>query len=127
MKAASFLPVIRHLKQLHARGFVHGDIGAFNIAFAIDSTTNPDDDWLIDFHFGGEAGEQRFPKGYKRSLDDGIRYTSPIPSDEVITCKMEDKDSPAMPVMTKFHDWYALGKLIFVIHIFQMIEDSDGN
>lgn len=112
-KPASFLPIIRHLKQLHARGYVHGDIRAFNTVFAMNSTTNPDDGWLIDFDFGGKAGEQRFPKGYKESLGDGRRYTGP-PMEELKT-----KDRPAIPIITTFHDWYALGQLIFIIHKFE--------
>jgi hypothetical protein len=40
---AEFVPIVQHLEKLHADGFVHADIRAFNIVF------NGDEGRLIDF------------------------------------------------------------------------------
>ncbi|KAG7358086.1 RIO1 family protein [Nitzschia inconspicua] len=90
---ADFLPIIDQLQVLHEAGFVHGDIRAYNIVFKDDEKG-----WLIDFDFGGKSDVQTYPKGYKQSLNDGIRI---------------GEDGKAI---TKYHDWYALGTLMFTIH-----------
>jgi len=90
----AFLPIIAQLEELHDKDFVHGDIRAFNTVFG----ENPDEGWLIDFDFGGKAEETRYPKGYRTVLVDGTRYGE---SEEYIM---------------KWHDWYALTRLIFHVH-----------
>ncbi|KAG7358092.1 RIO1 family protein [Nitzschia inconspicua] len=81
------------LQALHEAGFVHGDIRAYNIVFK-----DRKKGWLIDFDFGGKSDVQTYPKGYRQSLNDGIRI---------------GEDGKAI---TKYHDWYALGTLMFTIH-----------
>jgi hypothetical protein len=46
----SFLPIISHLEELHEKGFVHGDIRAFNTVFGVQDKDNDNDKegWLID-------------------------------------------------------------------------------
>ncbi|KAG7358029.1 phosphotransferase enzyme family protein [Nitzschia inconspicua] len=90
---ADFLPIIDQLQALHKAGFVHGDIRAYNIVFKDHKKG-----WLIDFDFGGKSDVQTYPKGYRQSLNDGIRI---------------GEDGKAI---TKYHDWYALGMLMFTIH-----------
>ncbi|KAG7341239.1 phosphotransferase enzyme family protein [Nitzschia inconspicua] len=90
---ADFLPIIDQLQALHREGFVHGDIRAYNIVFKDDEKG-----WLIDFDFGGKSDVQPYPKGYRQSLNDGTRMG------------VEGK------AITKYHDWFALGKLMFSIH-----------
>ncbi|KAG7357926.1 RIO1 family protein [Nitzschia inconspicua] len=90
---ADFLPIIDQLQALHKAGFVHGDIRAFNIVFKDDEKG-----WLIDFDFGGRSDVQTYPTGYRRNLDDGTRMG-------------EERET-----ITKYHDWYAFGKLMFTIH-----------
>ncbi|KAG7357994.1 hypothetical protein IV203_014581 [Nitzschia inconspicua] len=90
---AEFLPIVDQLQALHRAGFVHGDIRGYNTVFKDDK-----EGWLIDFDFGGKINMQTYPKGYNRNLDDGRRlgYEGDI--------------------ITKYHDWFALGKLMFSIH-----------
>ncbi|KAG7341152.1 hypothetical protein IV203_023103 [Nitzschia inconspicua] len=90
---ADFLPIIDQLQALHNAGFVHGDIRAYNTVFK-----DHKEGWLIDFDFGGKIDVQTYPKGYKQSLNDGIRMGE------------EGK------AISKYHDWFALGKLMFSIH-----------
>ncbi|KAG7357955.1 RIO1 family protein [Nitzschia inconspicua] len=90
---ADFLPIIDQLQALHKAGFVHGDIRAFNIVFKDDEKG-----WLIDFDFGGRSDVQTYPTGYRRNLDDGTRMG-------------EERET-----ITKYHDWYAFGMLMFSIH-----------
>ncbi|KAG7341226.1 RIO1 family protein [Nitzschia inconspicua] len=90
---ADFLPIIDQLQTLHEAGFVHGDIRAYNIVFKDEK-----EGWLIDFDFGGKNDVQTYPKGYRFALDDGIRIG-------------EERET-----ITKYHDWFALGKLMFSIH-----------
>ena len=91
-----FLPIIDQLQKLHARGYVHGDVRGFNVVFAKDGG-------LIDFDLGGKAGERTYPPGYQRVLVDGVRRGT------------GDAGQPNNQLQY-FHDWFALGKLIFVIH-----------
>ncbi|KAG7341228.1 hypothetical protein IV203_023179 [Nitzschia inconspicua] len=63
--------------------------------------------WLIDFDFGGKSGKQSYHKGYRRNLDDGTRLGE------------EGK------AITKHHDWYALGMLMFTIH--KIPEDAQSS
>jgi hypothetical protein len=56
--AKSFLPVIDQLELMHQKGFVHGDIRAFNTVFneqELDQGSNKS--CLIDFDFGGPIRE----------------------------------------------------------------------
>ena len=88
-----FLPIIDHLEKLHEAGYVHGDIRAYNTLF------QGSQGFLIDFDFGGKKCEQLFyPQGYNQLLPDGMR-----------------KGRGGMQIEV-WHDWYALGWLIFVVH-----------
>jgi hypothetical protein len=93
-KPTSFLPIIDDLVKLHDMGFVHGDIRGFNTVF-------DENGWgcLIDFDLGGEHGNAQYPRGYQHLLDDGKRLRA---------------DGSSM--IEKWHDWFALGRLIFEIH-----------
>lgn len=73
---------------------MHGDIRAFNTVFG----EQDNEGWLIDFDFGGQIGATQYPDGYRRNLDDGERIG-------------EEKEK-----IEKWHDWYALGRLIFTVH-----------
>ena len=95
-KPKGFVPILSELRKLHDKGFVHGDIRAFNTVFNEEDSEG----YLIDFDYGGRKNEARYPKGYRRSLDDGHRLGSE-----------GHKIEP-------WHDWYALGQLIFALHIF---------
>jgi hypothetical protein len=101
----SFLPIIDQLSELHNKGYVHGDIRVYNIIF--NNIVNDDgkvvkkNGWLIDFDFGGKCDGKspvRYPPGYLTSLDDGRRIGVPG------------------QIIRKWHDWYALGQLIFTMH-----------
>jgi hypothetical protein len=94
-KPKAFLPIIAQLEKLHEKGFVHGDIRAFNTVFG----KQEDQGWLIDFNFGGKLG-RTYPKGYRNKLEDGDRLG----------------DGEHQSVILKWHDWYALCRLIFEIH-----------
>ena len=98
----AFLPIVRQLKKLHAEGFVHGDIRAFNTVFG----ENPEDGWFIDYDFGGKEGTAWYPEGYKTGLTDG------------------DRLGVEGEVITAADDWYALGQLIFDIHKFRKVSDA---
>jgi hypothetical protein len=52
-KPTAFVPIIEALEKLHALGYVHGDIRAFNTVFR---DTDGEPGCLIDFDFGGLAG-----------------------------------------------------------------------
>lgn len=101
-KPKSFVPIIRQLEKLHAKGFVHGDIRAFNTVFGEDT----DEGFLIDFDMGGKAGKRKFPEGYCEDIPDGKR------------CIGEDNHKN---FIQKWHDWFALGRLIFVVHEFVIV------
>ena len=83
-----FVPIITQLEELHERGYVHGDIRAYNMVLqysptsrngAICTTTGSSTasdsckGWLIDFDYGWKKGEVTYPKRYKDELHDGIR------------------------------------------------------
>ena len=90
-----FLPIIEHLESIHKAGYVHGDIRACNTAFP---KTEGGPGYLIDFDFSGKAGKVYYPSGYVRNLDDGNRFGT------------------QGQLIEKWHDWYALGRLIFDVH-----------
>jgi hypothetical protein len=96
-KPRNFVPIIDQLVALHGMDYVHGDIRAFNTVF---NDQNADEGWLIDFDYGGKVGEKKYPRGYRTSLDDGTRT------------------GKEKTLIEKWHDWYALGKLIFSVHTF---------
>jgi len=105
-RPGDFIPIINHLLHLHEQGFVHGDIRAFNMVF------DGNDGKLIDFDLSGVVGKARYPLGYKSTLPDGIRC------------------GHALNLIEKHHDWYALGKVIFVYHEFQepdKLVEEDNN
>jgi hypothetical protein len=87
-----FIPVVRALKRMHEEGYVHGDIRCFNIVFGKG---------LIDFDFGGHMDSAKYPPGYQDCLGDGRRL------------------GRAGQNITKWHDWFALIHVIFVIHRLQ--------
>ena len=103
-KPTSFLSIIDLLEQLHKKGFVHGDIRGFNTVFGEDG-----EGCLIDFDFGGKAGRAQYPNGYRQALLDGKRFV--------------DNNSR---IIQKWHDWYALGRLIFEVYTFVTPEDTSG-
>lgn len=92
-KAKWFIPIIDDLVQLHKNDFVHGDIRGFNTVF--DGNGGG---CMIDFDFGGQLGRE-YPVGYQNFLVDGDRL-----------CDIDSR------TIRKWHDWYALGRLIFVVH-----------
>jgi hypothetical protein len=77
---------------------VHGDIRGFNVVFG--TRDDKEEGWLIDFDFGGTRG-RKYPKGYRNSLEDGTRLGHEKGEDEILP----------------WHDWYALGTLLFCIHV----------
>ena len=91
----AFVPIIDQLQSLHENGFVHGDIRAFNTVFGNESN---EPGCLIDFDFGGRKGERCYPKGYRQFLGDGSRI------------------GQGGEVILEWHDWFALGNLIFTLH-----------
>ena len=116
-----FIPIIEHLEQMHQNGFVHGDIRAFNMVLEYKNEDPKQETeesthlgWLIDFDFGGYVGTElkgesnlqqscgylkpKYPSGYVHNLDDGFRL------------------GRAGDAITKSHDWYAVGHIIFVLH-----------
>ena len=92
-----FLPIIEHLEKLHEAGYFHGDIRACNTLFPEEEGASG---CLIDFDFSGKAGTVCYPNGYIRGLPDGDRMG------------FENEK------IEKWHDWYALGQLMFIIHQF---------
>jgi hypothetical protein len=125
-KPTDFLPVIEHLEYLHGRGYVHGDIRAFNMVLGgstearadpVDAAVGTAEDTgsgndgsggfdadkgsLIDFDFGGEQGKMtKYPQGYKQYPLDGFRIGQ------------EGK------VIQYMDDWHALGQVMFRCHDF---------
>ncbi len=89
-------PPFEQLRELHKNGYVHGDIRGFNVLFSENGGG------LIDFDFSGTP-DDTYPPGYRRSLTDGDRIGDGKP-------ESEDKK------LAFWHDWYALGKLIFSYH-----------
>jgi hypothetical protein len=75
-----------------------GDIRAFNTVFGNESN---EPGCLIDFDFGGRKGERRYPEGYRQALVDGSRV------------------GRGGEKILEWHDWFALGQLIFTIHGFR--------
>ena len=97
-KPTDFIPIIDLLHKLHADGFVHGDIRAYNLVFGKRDTSNKPQGWLIDFDFGGKVSKVFYPPGYKQALVDGNRF-----------------GKEGQPI-EKWHDWHALGYIIFSLH-----------
>ena len=92
-KAKWFIPIIDDLDQLHKNEFVHGDIRGFNTVF-----DGKGGGCMIDFDFGGQLGRE-YPQGYRKVLADGYRR-----------CDINSE------TIQKWHDWYALGRLILGVH-----------
>ncbi len=105
-KWADFIPIIEQLQELHKLGYVHGDIRGFNVVFADDKGG------LIDFDFSGKPKDKKkYPPGYRKRLSDGIRK-----GDGDVTSRHNK--------LQFWHDWYALGRLIF--HIFKIKHPSNA-
>jgi hypothetical protein len=98
-----FLPIIDHLNDLHKKGYVHGDIRAYNMVF--NNVPNAEEryqGWLIDFDYGGKASENvRYPSGYKMLLCDGER-------------RGREGD-----IITYNDDWYALFMVMTHLYIWK--------
>lgn len=105
-RPTDFVPIIDHLKELHDDGFVHGDIRANNMVFGERGEDGAPNGWLIDFDFGGKAGNAVYPPGYNRALSDGQRMGRGGKSIE------------------KWHDWWALANIIFFFHTLEGPRDS---
>ena len=116
-----FKPIINNLEQLHAQGYVHGDIRAYNIVLQYTpsrseakevgggQSNNSGNDcagWLIDFDYGGKNCEVEYPKGYRKLLQDGRR---------------PGKERKKITIMD---DWVSLIGLIFHTHIFKRREGA---
>jgi hypothetical protein len=112
-KPKDFIPIIEQLQKLHDAGYVHGDIRAFNMVFAGSHGG------LIDFDFGGKAEEKTYPEGYRKYLADGRRIGSG--ESRIGSSKDEDPDNK----LAFWHDWYALGHVIFSIHT--LVPSPDNN
>ena len=95
MRPKHFLPVIAQLQDLHGLGFVHGNIRAFNTIFSNEVDFPA---YLISFDLGGQHGKATYPKWYHGLFGDGLSI-----------------GVGGKPIM-KWHDWYALGQLMFSIH-----------
>jgi RIO1 family len=100
--AKQLLGVVKHLERLHKKGYVHGDIRAYNIIFAGDTG------YLIDFDNSGglDLESTRYPEGYKRVLKDGSRK------------------GIEGALVRKWHDWRDLICVLFSLH---HIEPPEGN
>jgi hypothetical protein len=89
---------------LHKQGMVHGDIRAYNTVLQHKDTDINDSGepkgQLIDFDYGGPERKVLYPQGYFRTLDDGSRESDCIGGTPILA----------------WHDWYALGQLMFNIH-----------
>jgi hypothetical protein len=73
-RTKQFVPIIDQLVELHKKGYVHGDIRAFNTVFSDEEDDQGNSKgWLIDFDSGGKVGEAKYPIGYVSLLDDGHR------------------------------------------------------
>ena len=69
------------------------------MVFGYKDSNNTPQGWLIDFDFGGKVQEKvSYPPGYKNDLSDGRRFGEEGQSIE------------------KWHDWYALGHIVFNLH-----------
>jgi serine/threonine protein kinase len=94
---SEFIPVLKQLRNMHERGFVHGDIRCCNTVFA-----GANGGHLIDFDLGGNVAGQnppRFPANYVFHLPDGDRLDRPNAAISTMD------DVYAMPqVVLRFHD-----------------------
>jgi hypothetical protein len=98
-KPSDFSPIIQFLRNLHDQKLFHGDIRCFNIIFSEhDGKLNGK---LIDFDFGGRAGERHYPRGYVSDLPDG--------------CRLGEQKK----LIENYHEWHALAHCMFVCHKFQ--------
>ena len=91
-----FIPVVKHLREIHQKGCVHGDIRCFNIIFG---------SCLIDFDFGGQVDSTNFPtypEGYSFTLPSGDGYRVGEEGDRI----------------TPEGDTYAMTMVVFVCHEF---------
>ena len=109
-----FIPIVQHLKALHDKHYVHGDIRAYNMVLDYDeSDPNIESTGkLIDFDFGGNVENiengPKYPSGYEHSLKDGFRMGRP---GENITFE---------------HDWHDLGSVIFRLYDLFLGKNTDG-
>ena len=99
-KPTDFIRIIKQLAKLHGHGLVHGDIRGFNVLYG-------EEGGLIDFDLSGREGEGTYPQGYQQALKDGFRLGLG-----------GDGDHPDNKLQFR-HDWFAFGKLIFSLHIWE--------
>ena len=107
-----FIPIVQHLKALHDKHYVHGDIRAYNMVLDYENPNSESTGKLIDFDFGGNVENiengPKYPSGYEYSLKDGIRVGRP---GENITFE---------------HDWRALGSVILDLYDLVPGINTDG-
>jgi serine/threonine protein kinase len=94
---SQLLAAVERLESLHNKGYVHGDIRAYNIIFGFGTAE------LIDFDFGGveDRDSTVYPEGYNQALCDGHRL------------------GKAGKPITKRHDWRALLYILFNLHVLE--------
>lgn len=63
-----FSTLIEHVRGLHERGVIHGDIRASNVIFGPGQAAR-----LIDFDLAGD-GDRRYPSGFNHDIEDGTRH-----------------------------------------------------
>ena len=91
------ITLIEWFIELHGKGFVHGDIRAFNLVFS-DDGSKP-----IDFDFGGAIDKTKFPPGYVEELKDGRRSLR-------APCEL----------ITPEHDLFALKYVLLILHTIEI-------
>lgn len=80
-----FTYLFQQLQKLHQKDIVHGDIRLSNIIFNTLSEEEEKGDarepsaTIIDYDFSGSAGKKRYPRGYNRDINDGLRHQDATP------------------------------------------------
>ncbi len=136
-KPHHFLPIVDHLKQLHANHYVHGDIRAFNmvlqytdheentigenLAIGTDNSQSSSNEvekckgWLIDFDYGGmlisdtEILDQS-------TTGNNLKLNPKYPGGYVRTLSDGRRLGKAGIDIKFADDWFALGTIIFHFH-----------
>jgi hypothetical protein len=96
VRLSEVIRLVEQLRDLHKRGFVHGNVRGCNTVFGAESSH------LIDFDFGGEVGGQnppKFPENYQFALPDGDR-------------KLRQRSAE----ISWMDDVFAMKQLIFIKH-----------
>jgi hypothetical protein len=133
LSPSEFTPLLAQLEALHSKGFVHGDIRCFNIAFGPTSR-------LFDCDYGGRAADDS-SSGATRSPRGGNDLVCDDTSDAVslaavarypLRYRQDLADGSRVGqggnVVTKFDDWYALASVILRCHRFDRPRsEKDGS